>query len=192
MRLFIGIELDPVVRAAAADVIVRLRQTLQRQAGHVEARWIAPANLHITLWFIGEVPDAGTDALIEALKIPAWSLPPFDLSLAGCGAFPPSGQPRVFWIGVRDGVEQMKQLYAAVGARLLPLGYEGERREYTPHLTVARVKDAGRGAGPLIRGILRNLPADCGAFRVAEFTLFRSRLSPAGSAYEPLLRVPLS
>jgi RNA 2',3'-cyclic 3'-phosphodiesterase len=192
MRLFIGVELDDRTKAAAADVAERLRQRLQRRVPELTARWIAPENLHITVWFIGEVDDKRADAIRAVLIRSAFDTPAFDLALAGCGAFPPSGAPRVFWVGVHRGGPDMGRLYVQVADRLAPLGYEPERRAYTAHLTIARVKDPGRGTAKTIRGILEDVPADCGVCRISAVTLFRSRLSPRGAAYEPLLRVPLS
>jgi RNA 2',3'-cyclic 3'-phosphodiesterase len=192
MRLFIGVELDHRVKVVAADVAERLRQRLQRATRDLQARWTAPENLHITLWFIGEASDSEGEAIVEALTQPTWSIPAFPLVVAGCGAFPPSGRPRVFWIAVQQGTQEMRRLYAEVAARLAPVGYVPEGREYTPHLTIARVKDAGRGSLREIRSMLAQLPADCGTSRVTAVTLFRSRLSPKGATYEPLLRVPLS
>jgi 2'-5' RNA ligase len=192
MRLFIGVELDDRVKAAAADVAERLRQHLLRAVPGLVARWIAPENLHITLWFIGEVGDAQGDALANALKHPPSAMPTFDLGLAGCGAFPPSGPPRVFWIGVNRGAREMADLYREIGDRLAPLGYAPESRGYTAHLTIARVKDPGGGTSKAIRETLAQLPSECGTCRISGLTLFRSRLSPRGAAYEPLLRVPLS
>ena len=139
MRVFIGVELDDRVKAAAADVAERLRQRLNQRVPDLRARWIEPANLHVTLWFIGDVPDGSVDRIVTALQSPAFAIPPFPLALAGCGAFPPSGQPRVLWIGVHQGLQEMRGLYREIGMRLEPLGYLPERREYTAHLTIARV-----------------------------------------------------
>jgi RNA 2',3'-cyclic 3'-phosphodiesterase len=191
MRLFIGVELDDRVKAAAGDVAERLRQRLQRAAPALVVRWVATENLHITIWFIGEVVDERAAAVEHVLRHP-FETRAFDLALAGCGAFPPSGPPRVFWIGVGAGQAAMQSLYSEVGQRLAPLGFEPERRAYTAHLTVARVKDPGRATSRVVRDTLAELPADCGASAVQAVTLFRSRLSPRGAAYEPLLRVPLS
>jgi RNA 2',3'-cyclic 3'-phosphodiesterase len=191
VRLFIGVELDDRTRAAAGDVAERLRQRLQRSAPDLHARWISTDNLHITIWFIGEVDENRAAAISEALK-PPFETAAFDLALAGCGAFPPSGPPRVFWIGVHDGQAQMADLYRTIGDRLAPVGFLPETREYTAHLTIARVKDAGRGTSRVIRQTLAELAADCGVCRISRVTLFRSRLSPRGANYEPVLRVPLS
>jgi RNA 2',3'-cyclic 3'-phosphodiesterase len=191
MRLFIGVELDDRVKAAAGDVAERLRQRLQRAAPALVARWVATENLHITIWFIGEVGDERAAAIADVLRHP-FETHAFDLALAGCGAFPPAGPPRVFWIGVGGGQAAMQSLYGEVGHRLAPLGFEPERRAYTAHLTVARVKDPGRGTSRVVRDTLAELPASCGSSPIQAVTLFRSRLSPRGAAYEPLVRVPLS
>jgi RNA 2',3'-cyclic 3'-phosphodiesterase len=188
VRLFIGVELDDGVRDSAAAIANSLRRHLGRR---VDARWIPVSNLHITLWFIGNVPDDRTDAILRSLDRP-FTIPVFDIHIAGLGAFPPSGAPRVFWLGVQSGAEHLAGLHGALSARLLPVGIEPERRAYSAHLTIARVKGV-RGGETLtdVRASLRQVPADAGACRVAGITVFRSHLSPKGATYEALLRVPL-
>jgi 2'-5' RNA ligase len=193
MRLFVGVELDPAVKAAAGGAAAALRETVNQAAPELRASWVAMQSLHITVWFIGEVSDARGDAIAGGLRASCFRQPAFDLVLGGCGVFPPSGPPRVFWIGVRQGAAGMAALHAEVGERLAPLGFVPERRGYTSHLTIARVKAAGRGAAArVVRTVVSEFPAECGVSRVEAVTLFRSRLSPKGATYEPLLRVPLS
>ena len=188
MRLFIGIELDEPVRERAAAIAESLRIQLGRR---IDARWIPAVNLHITLWFIGEVTDERAEELLGALR-PPFAEPSFDIHLAGLGAFPASGTPRVIWLGVQSGGERLVRLHAELAARLRPLGVEPERRAYSAHLTIARVKAVPGGERDLpLRAELRAWPAVAGHCRVAAVTVFRSRLSPKGATYEPLLRVPL-
>ena len=191
MRLFVGVELSDDMKSAAAAASERLQRELERAELHVPARWVPASNLHITLWFIGEVDDARSARIREVMEAP-FAVPPFTLRAAGLGAFPPSGPPRVFWIGVTAGGESLRGLHAEVESRLTPLGFEPERRAYSAHLTIARVKDVPRGDAPRIRRVLADIDADAGAADIAAVTLFRSRLSPKGSTYEPLLRVPLA
>ena len=191
MRLFLGIELDERVRAAAVRAADDLREALQASAPGLVARWIPPANLHLTVWFIGEVPEATAEDLISALRRTPLAIPAFGLGLAGCGAFPPAGAPRVLWIGVRSGGESLAALHREVAVRLEPLGFRPERRAFSAHLTLARVKDAGRLPPRTLRGAISAAPCKCGTMPVTALTLFRSRLSPRGASYEPLLRVPL-
>jgi 2'-5' RNA ligase len=191
MRLFVGVELDDPVRAACAEAAAQLRRRLTDLRADVTARWVDPENLHITVWFIGEVNDERAQAITSVLQ-PGFATPAFDLAVRGAGAFPPSGRPRVFWIGATEGRASMEQVFQDVKARLVPLGFEAEKRSYAPHVTIARVKEAGRGAARQVRDALAGIPADCGSCRVRAVTLFQSRLSPHGSKYQPLLRVPLS
>jgi 2'-5' RNA ligase len=190
VRLFIGIELDDAVTAAAAAAALELKARIGARSPGFVARWIDRANLHITLWFIGEVVDERVAAISDSVRLP-FEIAPFSLELVGCGAFPASGAPRVLWIGTTNGTEAMRELYGRIEDRLVPLGFAAERRPYTPHLAIARVKDPGRAPGRVIRDALAAVPAACGECAVKAVTLFRSRLSPRGAAYEPLLRVPL-
>ena len=191
MRLFVGVELDDAVRAAAGAAAEKLRSAFKRRRINLDARWSPPENLHVTIWFVGEVPDDRAAAIRGVLDQP-FSEPRFDLSVAGCGAFPPSGPPRVIWFGLSAGVDPLKRLYAEVASRFSPLGLEPERRAYSPHLTIARVKDVPRGAVRDVRTVLADASPACGTCTIDAVTLFRSRTSPKGATYEPLLRVPLS
>lgn len=188
MRLFVGIELDDRVREAAAGIADSLRRKLSES---VDARWIAAPNLHITLWFIGEVDAPGSEELLRVIGRP-YDEPAFDLDIGGLGAFPPSGMPRVFWLGVRAGLEALRRLHSDLAVRLRPLGFESERRPYSPHLTIARVRTVSRAMPHrALREMLQAQPALAGRCRTAAVTVFRSRLSPRGANYEPLLRIPL-
>src|SRR5262245_7454508 len=128
---------------AAAAVAARLNEGLSSAVPDFKARWISEANLHITIWFFGEVADAPTARLVDHLG-PPLGLSPFDLDVRGCGAFPHSGAPRVLWIGTAAGTTGMIDAHAALVERLAPLGYAPEARAYSPHVTLARVKDPGR------------------------------------------------
>ena len=190
MRLFIGVELPDGVKKMAAEQLDDVMQRVRRAAPSASIRWVEPANLHITLWFIGEVDERRAAALRSAVE-PAFVTPRFDLRLEGLGAFPPSGPPRVIWIGVAAGREPLVRLHGEIHDRLVPLGYEPEARAFSPHLTVARVKDIRRGDARAVRGVLAAHPVVLDGFTHPAVTLFRSRTSPKGAQYERLLRVPL-
>ncbi len=188
MRLFVGIELDERVKDAAAAIGESLRRDLGQR---LNARWVPAANLHITLWFLGEVDDARVDSTMRAFDRP-FDEAAFDVALSGLGAFPPSGLPRVLWLGLSAGVDSLARVHAELATRLEPIGHKRERRAYSAHLTIARVKDVARGTtGREIRSILQARPVDAGICRIENVTLFRSRVSSKGAIYEVLQRVRL-
>ena len=191
MRLFVAVDLPDAVRDAARDTAATLRERLRRSRVRLDARWVDPANMHLTVRFIGHVPDDRASLLIEGLRSPVPAAP-FELRLAGGGAFPPRGAPRVFWIGVPRGLEFLRGLHEEFNRRVAPFGYAPEDRPFSAHLTLARVKDVARGDGPRARAIVEQLDIDLGAFPVSAAALFQSRLSPHGPTYEALVRIPLA
>jgi len=189
MRLFIGIELSSSVRAGVAGVSNKCRHQIERAAPGAVLRWVDPDNLHITIWFLGEVDDERAAKLKEVLLEP-FRTAAFRVELKGLGAFPPTGSPRAIWMGVK-GHDAPVQVHQELSERLSSLGFEPERRAYSPHVTLARVKDLRRSDVAAVRSILGRSVASAERLEVPAITLFRSRLSPTGSQYESLLRVPL-
>jgi 2'-5' RNA ligase len=190
MRLFIGVELPDAVKEMAAKQLDDVKERVRKAAPSAAIRWVEAANLHITLWFIGEVDETRADALRSSMQ-PPFATPRFDVKLEGLGAFPPGGTPRVIWIGMTAGREPLVALHGEIRDRLAPLGYEPEARPFSPHLTVARVKDIRAGGAKAVRAVLASQPVVLERYTQAAVTLFRSRTSPKGAQYESLLRVPL-
>jgi 2'-5' RNA ligase len=189
MRLFIGIELPDVLKTNAASAASRIRERVAGAAPGAQVRWVVPANLHITIWFLGEVREPRVEALVAALKKPL-GVRPFTLRVGGAGAFPPSGPPRAIWLGIVAGRDGLVATHDRLRSRLIPLGFEPESREYSPHLTIARVKEVQPHDRTAVRHALLEGP-DVGECEVASATLFASRLTPSGSQYEVLLPILL-
>ena len=190
MRLFIGVELSDDLRNRAGTLAARLRRDAERAAPEAVVRWVETGNLHITVWFFGEVREPQDQALLAALQS-SLSVAPFSLRLSGAGAFPPSGPPRSLWLGLAEGRDGLFAVHDALRDRLAPLGFQPEGRAYSPHLTIARVKDVQKDDGATLRRLLRETSDDVGACDVRHATLFRSRTTPAGSRYEVLRRIEL-
>ena len=104
MRLFIGIELPDVLRNSVAAVASRVREDIARAAPDAQVRWVPPSNLHITVWFLGEVREPRVEPLVAALT-PPLDARSFTLRIGGGGAFPPTGAPRAIWLGLASGRE---------------------------------------------------------------------------------------
>lgn len=192
MRLFVAAEPSADVRRSAVSAVERLRERLDASAASRGLRWVPAENLHLTVWFLGEVSDARAAAVLDAMR-PTLSTPAFDLHLAGFGAFPPSGPPRVLWMGVTRGLDALADAHHEIGERLQPWGFPPEGRAYSAHLTIARVKEPPHGAArTALRQALAHVPADAGSCRIEALSVFRSRTAATGAVYERLLRVPLS
>lgn len=187
MRLFTAIELADAVRARVAANISALRARVEQSAPHARLTWITEERLHLTVRFIGEVEPPLAERIISALR-PPLPLPPFTLGFGPLGAFPPKGAPRVIWIGIADGRDAVIRVESAIGERLLGLRIPKEDRPYSPHLTLARVREP---AGLRASSLFEELSPDPGQTFVDAITLFQSKLSPKGPTYTVLERTPL-
>ena len=190
MRLFIGIELPDTLKKSAAAAATRVRERIVRAAPKARVRWVEPAHLHITIWFLGEVPEPRVEPLVAALKKPL-DTRPFTMRVAGAGAFPPSGPPRAIWLGLPTGREGLLAVHDQLRPRLSPLGFEPEKRQFSPHLTIARVKEVRPPDAAAMRRALQGIDDDVGECEVLSATLFVSRPTPTGSQYEVLLPIHL-
>ena len=185
LRLFVALEPPDPVRRRLAAIQERLRREAGRHAD--EVRWVAPSNIHLTLQFLGAVPEERLDAIRGALAGVAATSRPLRLELRGAGGFPSARRPRVVFSGLGGEVDALAALVAEVGKHLSPLGFAPEDRPFSPHLTHGRARD-GRGA-PGLGGALAGATADeASPWRADELVLFRSHLSPGGARYEPVGR----
>lgn len=165
LRLFVGIALPPEQKLALSLLA----------NGLPGARWVDAGNYHLTLRFIGEV-DEGTAADIDAGLAPIES-PSFDLSLVGVGHF----GARMLWAGVERS-PPLVHLQGKVEAALIRLGLEPKSRRYTPHVSLARLRD------PPVARLQEYLAAHAlfraAPFKVGKFSLVASYLSKSGAIYE--------
>jgi 2'-5' RNA ligase len=105
-----------------------------------EVRWARPENVHLTLKFLGEVPEDDLDRVAQALEPVSLRHEPFEAELSGFGAFPSARRARILWAGIGEGSEFLRELARDVDASLEPLGFEREDRAYVPHLTLGRAR----------------------------------------------------
>ena len=184
MRLFVAVELSEEMRAGAGRIAAGLAERLGPGARR-SVTWVATGNMHLTLRFIGEVEASVAGELARRIEAP-FRTPAFRLSVQGAGCFPPSGPPRVIWLGLAEGAGELARVHDEVEARMEGLGLEREDRPFRAHLTLGRVKaPISPGARQAIASFAA---ADVGACRVDHVTLFESRLSPRGATYTVLAR----
>jgi 2'-5' RNA ligase len=187
MRLFIAVDMNRAIEEAARDVIDDLRARAARLAPRAKITWAAAERIHLTVRFIGEAEAANARAITSALG-PAIDVAAFDVTVEGVGAFPANGPLRVVWAGLTDGRRGLLEVERAVSQRLETL-VPAEDRPYSPHLTLARVKEsAGLSRAKLFEGLTER---QFGTVHVDAITLFESRLSPKGATHVALQRTAL-
>ena len=188
LRLFVALEPPDPVRRRLAAAQEGLRSASGRHAD--EIRWVAPDRMHLTLQFLGAVPEEQLDAVRVALAGAAAAGCPLRLEVRGAGGFPSARRPRAVWCGVAGDLERLQALVIGLGLALGPLGFPASLRTFAPHFTLGRSRD-GRGVSGLGEAIDAVAGAGAASWRADEVVLFRSLPAPGGSRYEPLLRAPL-
>jgi 2'-5' RNA ligase len=187
-RLFVALDPPEAVLRRIGAVVAGLRRTAGRAAD--EVRWTAAEGLHLTLQFLGAVPEERIAGLDGAIRAAAAASHPLQLELRGAGGFPNARRPRVVWLGLAGDLAPLAALAEDLGRRLTPLGFPPEARHFTPHLTVGRSRDA-HGAPGLGGALAEAAQGEGLAWRVGELVLFESHLEPGGARHEALLRAPL-
>ena len=183
LRLFIAVVPSPAALSGLRSALEAAR-TLPSAA---PLRWTESERLHLTLQFLGSVDARRVPAIVEACQPIAHEAAPFELTLAGAGAFPSHGRAAVVWIGATRGAEQLTALAKKVNNALEPLGFEPEARAFTPHLTVARSKPPSAQTNTV-----RSLSSVQLTFQVRELVLVHSKLQGAKpSTYHPLQTLAL-
>jgi len=180
MRLFTGIALPPGVLDNLARALGELRPL-------APLNWSPVENLHITNKFIGEWPE---ERLTELERILETSGPSagFEVTVARFGYFPNPHNPRTLFARVQAG-PALAELAIRIDKALRPLGVAHESRPYSPHLTLARIKQ--ENIRELREHIANMTNFDFGTFQVSEFHLYLSKTGPKGSVYTPLATYPL-
>jgi 2'-5' RNA ligase len=184
MRLFAAVELSDDARAAIAAEQQRIATGLGAVARSL--RFVRTEHMHLTLAFIGEIAEVRAGAIVKVMS-GDFAKAPFQLVFGGVGTFPHRGAPRILWLGVAQGAQDITELGALVARRLAAVGVAAEPRPFRPHLTLARWRerrDAGRLRLPESTDLVA--PLDVGAV-----TLYQSRLSTAGPSYTALARAHL-
>src|SRR5216683_1634177 len=172
MRLFFAVELPHEVHLALGRL---------RSVEDSDYRWTDPSLLHVTLAFLGEQPEERLEALQGIGAAAARASSPGHLTLGHAGSFGSRKAPRVLWVGLDGDLAALDALQSHLDTRLRAASFTLEDRPFSPHITLARRRDAARSGPPEGWPPQRlNTP-----FEMDHLTLFQSRLSPRGATYVP-------
>jgi 2'-5' RNA ligase len=181
VRLFVALDLPDQVRHAITELIARLQPKSR------SPRWIKPENLHITLKFIGHVPNEKLSPIQTALSSIRVAQP-VELHFRGMGFFPNERRPRAFWCGIASS-PNLAELAANIDRALVPMGIEAETRPFTPHLTLARFK-SDEGILEVVQAATDMKSTDFGAATETNFHLYESLLKSTGAQYNRVASFP--
>ncbi|OGO07094.1 MAG: 2'-5' RNA ligase [Chloroflexi bacterium RBG_13_60_13] len=188
VRSFIAIELPPELRAELGALEERLKASR-----YSFVKWVDPETVHLTLKFLGNVPVDAIPQIVEATTRAAQPSPPFSLHMGGTGAFPNWQRPQVLWVGIGGEIGRLTALHRELESALCPLGFPPESRDFSPHLTLGRLRDR---ASPEERGRLGQWAQSVRfearlTFEVDGVRLMKSQLTPGGPVYSQLASVDL-
>jgi 2'-5' RNA ligase len=180
VRCFIAIGLPEEVKAGLRDIQAKLKS-----GGQTSIKWVDPYSIHLTLKFLGGVDAAKIEPITIAMKEASRDIHPFSLKVEGLGAFPNLRRVQVVWVGVGGEVDRLAHLQKRIESSLARLGFAPENRRFTPHLTLARVRDRAslgerEGLGELIAATKFEAAR---SFPVAAVNLMKSQLTREGAIY---------
>jgi RNA 2',3'-cyclic 3'-phosphodiesterase len=177
VRLFVALDFPNTVRDAIRDLAAQLKPLAK------DARWVRVEGMHVTLKFIGYVEEAKFEPIVSALD-DIHSSAPVDMRFRGIGFFPTERRPRVCWCGI-EATPNLAELASSIEQSLVPLGIAAEKRDFVPHLTLARF-DSPRGLDKLAENAHELESFDLGGTRETQFHLFESVLKRSGAEYTKL------
>ena len=193
IRSFIAIELPDELKLELTQLEARLKLGKQPWV-----KWVDPYSIHLTLKFLGSIVADRIGEITRAIEEAVQGIPPFRLEVKDLGVFPNLRRVQVAWVGIGGEVDKLGQLQQRIESNLAPLGFAPESRPFTPHLTLARLRDQAplderQRFGQLIVGTRFE-----GAYtiEVDAVNLMRSQLTREGAIYSRIssvrLRKPLS
>jgi len=182
VRAFLSIDIDDQELLAR---IFQIQQMLDLQAAKMKL--VETNNIHFTLRFFGDTPLERISQIKEHLE--EIEIDPFEITIGGVGAFPNKRRPRVIWIGVVENGKQIQDLKLEIDSLLRNIGYKPERKRYTPHATIARIrhiKDSSK-----IESNLEEVADELiGTMLISRFKMMKSTLIPTGPIYDTMWSIP--
>jgi 2'-5' RNA ligase len=188
IRSFIAIELSGELKLE----LTRLQDRL-KSGSHVPAKWVDSSSIHLTLKFLGNIDRSMADKITVALGEVVRGIHPFRLALGRPGVFPNERRVQVVWVGLTGDIERLGQLQQRIESSLVTLGFAKETRPFTPHLTLARIRDRAtpnerQRLGQLV---VRTDISTGSSLEVDSVHLMKSQLTSEGAIYSRISSINL-
>jgi 2'-5' RNA ligase len=197
MRTFVAVELPETVKHLVVARQRHLQQQFQSQGIPSCVRWTPAANLHLTLRFLGDTTDAQRKQVMELFTQAANRCAVFTMAVQQLGCFPNFRRPNIVWLDCGGELPVLLRLQQAIENAVQAVGFAGEERAFTPHLTIGRANRSAAStdlqrAGELLRQLAAAPAAPVQGFVVDHFAFIKSELQPEGPVYTPLAQFPLA
>ena len=184
MRSFIAIEIPDEIKKE----MVRIQEQLR--IAKVDASWPRVEGMHLTLKFLGEVPETKITEIVTGLQTAVEGIGQFRLEVKGVGTFPNPQNARVVWIGLSGDIGKLTKLQGAVEDAMARIGLERDKRKFTAHLTLGRIKNI-RSRDQWLAVLAEFKDKSLPGFDATAVSLMKSELKPAGAVYEEIGRIQL-
>ncbi|NQT72208.1 MAG: RNA 2',3'-cyclic phosphodiesterase [Chloroflexi bacterium] len=183
IRAFIAIELPDEVKNELSEILYKLKPGREKAV-----KWVNPNSIHLTLKFLGNIPEERIVDITHAIAKASSLTFPFNLELKGLGAFPNLKSPRVVWVGIGGDLPIITNLQRQIDQSLIPLGFSPEKRDFSPHLTLGRVRDKTSKneryeLGKTVESL--EIPKSA-SFSADRFSLMQSTLTNNGAIYSQI------
>jgi len=180
MRAFISVDMGALPEIV--NILDNLKDT------NADLKIVKPENVHLTLKFLGEIDEKMVDRIAGVMEKSVKEVSPFRIKLRGVGVFPSMDYMRVVWIGIEN-AEKLGIIVGRLENDLSNLGFKKEKRRFSPHMTIGRVKSP-RNKEILQNFLKENREKDFGELEVKCIRLKKSVLTPKGPEYSTVKEVP--
>jgi 2'-5' RNA ligase len=184
MRLFIAVEIPEEIKIELQKLLEKLKTT------DADVKWVRPEGMHITLKFLGEADEKSKDKIIAVLEEVSKKKNSFTVNFRGLGVFPGLKRPRVVWVGIEKGREELRDMAKELESALSELGFPKEAREFSAHLTLGRVK-SGRNREKLVEDLKNYNDFVLPPFNADKINLMQSVLKREGAEYSTVVSYKL-
>jgi 2'-5' RNA ligase len=189
LRTFIAVDFSPEIIRKINEIIDYFKTQTPERA----LKWVAPKNLHLTIKFLGEVPEEKIEQIKSLIKETLNDVKSFQIGVEKLGMYPNPQKPRVVWLGI-TGAGPLKEIHKMLEPQLQKADIQPDRRGFSPHLTIARIRrNADIQSVKEIGEILSKFTVgSLGSCTVDHIVLYKSELTPQGPIYTVLLSSPLN
>ena len=189
LRTFIAVDFPIEIKAKIEEITTYFKTQLPSKV----IKWVDANNIHLTLKFMGETPANQLEPIKRAMQQVVTTFPIFDVAIENLGMYPNAKKPRVVWLGI-SGEKNLISLHKQIDQALKEIGIQPERRPFSPHLTVGRVRRSADPESVIIVGktLSEFKVSTLGRVTINEVVYYQSELTPQGPNYTILQSTPLN